>query len=110
VKVATKTGKLLTKAGDRVPLAEAALDLGKIKKAKRQVAKARGAIRRFAKRLGGKKGPKIVVDDAVRSALASDASALEARPAHPARFAAMSGRAGSARPAPLVLDSGRPAQ
>lgn len=78
VKLATKLAKLLTKAGDRLPLAEEALGLGKLKKAKRQVSKAAKLTRKFGNKLGGRKGPKALVDEGTRTTLAAEASVLSA--------------------------------
>jgi CSLREA domain-containing protein len=78
VKLSTRLSKLLAKAGDRLPVAQDAQDLGKRKRARRQVGKAARFVKRFAAKLGGRKGPKIVVDDGARAILAGDATALQA--------------------------------
>lgn len=78
VKLATRMSGLLAKAGDRLAVAEAALDEGKVKKGRKQVGKAGKLVRKFGRKLAGKKGPKVVVDEATRTALGADATSLEA--------------------------------
>lgn len=69
----------LTKAGERLAIAEDAVGEGKAKKARKQIGKAGKFVRSVGKKLASsRKGPKLVADATARAALQGDAETLAA--------------------------------
>jgi CSLREA domain-containing protein len=67
----------LTKASEKLALVQPALDEAKTAKAKKQVKKASGLVKKVANKLASaKKGPKVVADEGTRTALAAGAEEL----------------------------------
>jgi len=76
-KLRDKLVRWLTKASERVAGARQALDDVRARRARRRLGKARKLVRKVAKRLESRKGPRIVADGGARGTLSAYARTLE---------------------------------